>query len=61
MVSDLMDDESTVRVNRKMELVTSNQGGNAMVGISYLVGEQSKVVRERLKAWDGNPKYDESF
>ena len=32
-----------------------------MVGISYLVGEQSKVVRERLKAWDGNPKYDEYF
>lgn len=61
MVSDLVEDESTVRVNRKMELVTSHQGGNAMVGISYLVGEQSKVVRERLKAWDGNPKYDESF
>lgn len=61
MVSDLVDDESSVRVNRKMELVTSHQGGNAMVGISYLVGEQSKVVRERLKAWDGNPKYDESF
>ena len=61
MVSDLMDDESTVRVNRKMELVTSHQGGNAMVGISYLVGEQSKFVRERLKAWDENPKYDESF
>ena len=61
MVSDLVDDESTIRVNRKMELVTSHQGGNAMVGISYLVGEQSEVVRERLKAWDGNPKYDESF
>lgn len=61
MVSDLMDDESTVRVNRKMELVTSNQGGNAMVGISYLVGEQCEIVRERLKKWDANPKYDESF
>ena len=61
MVSDLVDDESTIRVKKKMELVTSHQGGNAMVGISYLVGEQSEVVRERLKAWDGNPKYDESF
>ena len=55
MVSDLMDDESMVRVNRKMELVTSNQGGNAMVGISYLVGEQCEIVRERLKKWDANP------
>lgn len=63
MVSDLVDNESNVRVNRKMELVSvpEKQGGNAMIGISYLVGEQSKVVRERLKAWDGNPKYDESF
>lgn len=61
MVSDLMDEESTVRVNRKMELVTSHQGGNAMVGISYLVDEQSEVVRERLEEWDDNPKYDESF
>lgn len=63
MVSDLVDNESNVRVNRKMELVSvpEKQGGNAMVGISYLVGEQSKVVRERLKVWDGNPKYDESF
>lgn len=63
MVSDLVDNESTVRVNRKMELVSvpEKQGGNAMVGISYLIGEQSEFVRERLKAWDGNPRYDESF
>lgn len=63
MVSDLVDNESNVRVNRKMELVSvpEKQGGNAMVGISYLVGEQSEIVRERLNAWDANPKYDESF
>lgn len=63
MVSDLVDNESTVRVNRKMELVSvpEKQGGNAMVGISYLIGEHSEFVRERLKAWDGNPRYDESF
>ena len=61
MVSDLMDDDSMVRVNRKMELVTSHQGGNSMVGISYLVGDQSYTVRERLKAWDKNFKYNESF
>lgn len=63
MVSDLVDNESTVRVNRKMELVSvpEKQGGNAMVGISYLIGEHSEFVRERLKAWDGNPRHDESF
>lgn len=38
MVSDLVENESNVRVNRKMELVTvpENVGGNAMIGISYL-------------------------
>lgn len=61
MVSDLMDDESTVRVNRKMELVNSNQGGNQMVGIAYLTSEQSKVVKERLMQFDKNKKYENSF
>lgn len=61
MVSDLMDDESTVRVNRKMELVLNNQGGNQMVGIAYLVEEQSKVVQERLRRFDKNKKYNNAF
>lgn len=63
MISDIVDNQSSVRVNRKMELVAvaENQGGNAMVGISYLVEEQSKIVRDRLKKYDSNPKYDDSF
>ena len=61
MVSDLVDNDSTVRVNRKMELVTSNQGGNQMVGIAYLVEEQSKIVRERLGKLDVDKEFDDSF
>ncbi len=63
MVSDLVDNESNVRVNRKMELVSvpEKQGGNAMVGISYLVEDQSKIVKERLKALDSNSRYDGAF
>ena len=61
MVSDLIDDESTVRVNRKMELVIDNQCGNKMVGIACLVEEQSKVVRERLKKFDNSEEYNDSF
>ena len=63
MVSDLVENESNVRVNRKMELVSipEKQGGNAMIGIAYLVEEQSKVVRERLKALDRNSRYDGAF
>lgn len=60
MVSDLMDDESTVRVNRKMELVTA-QGGNGMVGIAYLTTEQSKVVKEKLKRFDKSGKHNNDF
>ena len=63
MVSDLVDDESYVRVNRKMELVTvpDKKGGNAMIGISYLVGEQAEIVKQRINAHAKNKRYDGSF
>lgn len=61
MVSDQMDDESTVRVNRKMELVINNQGGNQMIGIAYLIEEQSRIIRDKLKKYDKNQKYDNAF
>ncbi len=51
MVSDLIDNDSSVRVNRKMELVSvpQNVGGNTMVGISYLLEEEAKIVRDRVE------------
>ncbi len=63
MVSDMVDDESDVRVNRKMELVTisEKQGGNAMIGISYLVGKQAETVKDRLRRYDHEKKYYHSF
>ena len=61
MVSDLVDNESNVRVNRKMELVIDNQSGNQMVGIAYLVEEQSKIIMERLNQYDSDEKYNDSF
>ena len=61
MINDLVDDESNVRLNRKMELVASKDGGNQMVGIAYLVEEDSKIVRERLKEYDNNKEYNNSF
>ena len=60
MVSDLVDDESTVRVNRKMELVTA-QGGNGMVGIAYLTSAQSKTVKDKLKRFDKSGKHNDDF
>lgn len=63
MVSELVDNESAVRVNRKMELVNvqEKQGGNAMIGISYLVGETSRIVKERLLEFDKAEKYCNAF
>lgn len=63
MVSDLVDDESDVRVNRKMELVTvsGKKGGNSMIGISYLVGEQAESIKKRINVLANNKHYEDSF
>lgn len=62
MVSDEIDDDSDVRVNRKNELVrVGKSAGNAMVGISYLCGEESKTVRNRIVKLSGEEKYSGSF
>lgn len=63
MVSDLVENESNVRVNRKMELVTvpENSGGNAMVGISYLIKEDANTVSNRIEELCKKPQYDGSF
>lgn len=63
MVSDLIDDDSSVRVNRKMELVTipKNSGGNSMIGISYLLEEQASIVRERIRQLCKDGHHDGSF
>ena len=57
MVSDLVDNESNVRVNRKMELVTvpENVGDNAMVGISYLIKEDADTVSVCIEEFCNNP------
>ena len=62
MVSDMVDEDSEVRVNRKMELVKNkNAAGNGMVGISYLLPKEADVVRKRMAELCGEPDYDHSF
>lgn len=46
MVSDLIDDDSNVRVNRKNELVITNDSGNTMIGISYLSHKDCDVIKK---------------
>lgn len=63
MVSDIVDNESDVRVNRKMELVSvsGSAGGNAMIGISYLLEQDALVVRQNLKTMNESGEHDDDF
>lgn len=63
MVSDIVDNESDVRVNRKMELVKVGEqnGGNAMVGISYILEGDAKPIRDGVKKAASDCKHDDDF
>ena len=63
MVSDLVDNDSSVRVNRKLELTTvsHSSGGNSMIGISYLLKKDADIIRERLIHFDADPQYYNKF
>lgn len=63
MVTDAMDSESTVRINRKMELVNvpDNSGGNSMIGICYLVKKDADIVKSRIEELCSNQRFDASF
>lgn len=63
MVSDLVDNESDVRVNRKMELAKTDghSGGNAMVGIAYILEEDAVTIRKRIVMMNASGTYDGDF
>lgn len=63
MVSDLIDDESQVRVSRKSELVkiSKSVGGNTMIGITYLLYEDAEKIRERINNICENVEYNNCF
>lgn len=63
MVSDIVENESDVRVNRKMELVrvSESSGGNAMIGIAYLLEEECRIVRKRIEELCQDPGNDQIF
>lgn len=63
MVSDLVDNESDVRVNRKMELVRVSEkaDGNTMVGICYLLKEDALIVKQRIMELCSTTENDGAF
>ena len=63
MVSEIIESESDVRVNRKKELVrvTDGKDGNSMVGISTLCGSIADQVKKNILDMCKQPEYDGSF
>lgn len=63
MVSDRMDRESSMRVNRKMEIVSVPDAvdGNAMLGISYLQEEEGAMVAKRIEELSKDSRNDDAF
>ena len=60
MVTDETSVESTVRVNRKRELVMvdEDEEGNQMIGLCYVMGQEAKAVQEKLQECAKKPSYD---
>lgn len=63
LVNDLIDDDSDVRVNRKMELARCEKrsGGNGMIGIAYITGDAAKKLKNKVSQMDKDEKYANSF
>ena len=63
MVTNEQSIESTVRVNRKRELVMidETEEGNQMIGLCYVMGEEAKLVQEKLQEFANKPSYDHEF
>ena len=63
MVSDVIDNDSSVRVNRKRELVEVKrfEPGNEMIEIAYLTEPGAAVVKKSLKQMNGDIKYVDSL
>lgn len=63
MVSNEMSVESTVRVNRKRELVMvdEEEEGNQMIGLCYVMGQEAKTIQEKLQEFSKKPSYDHEF
>lgn len=63
LVSDLLCSNSSVKINRKRELLClpEKELGNAMIGIAYLLPKDAAIVKAKLAEMDSDEKYISSF
>lgn len=63
MVSDAVDIDSDVRVNRKKEIVkvTNNQNGNRAIGLSYISSYDAQEIIDKLDTLEKKREYRAAF
>lgn len=63
MVTDRTDDRSSVRVNRKKELVRvkGDEQGKTMIGIAYILDREADTLKAALREMTKKKAYDQSF
>lgn len=62
-VTEKIDMESTVRINRQKELLPTSKGkkANTMIGIAYFLDEEAKVLKNNLEKYSADEKYNDFF
>ena len=63
MMSDSLDPDSDIRINRKLELVKKDRqiNGNKMIGISYILEEDAIELRKRIAQLSTDRSHDSDF
>ena len=63
MVSDIVENDSYVRADRNMKLhfIPKDSGGNAMIGIAYILEKDAAFIRGRIRELTRNKRHDDDF
>ena len=63
MIDEMPDEDSTIRMNRKMELkaVGDSEAGNHMVGIAYINKESARILEQKISEMKEHRRYYNSF
>lgn len=63
MVGNTVDNDSCVRVDHScnLNIVDEECGGNTMIGIAYLENQDCDCIRERIRSFSENEKYNDAF
>ena len=63
MVTEQVSEDSSVRINRRRELVHVKKGesGNTMIGIAYVLDEDAKILKQTIQEYVQKREYNHTF